>query len=138
MEKDFEYVSWQRLQGFLHLLGPVFHIFGAAVQSHVQLLYGIILKILQHSHQHRVQLIAAVDSENLKSMDIEEDVGAEDGDDEAKQEIEEVDTSFFHNDSSLAISVRTLCLQRFAGKFWFPPFSQPLKLIVHRYLRRIF
>lgn len=115
MEKDFEYVSWQRLQGFLHLLGPVFHIFGAAVQSHVQLLYGIILKILRYSHQHRVQLIAAIDNENLKSIDIDEDVGSEDGDDEAKQE--EVDTSFFHNDSSLAISVRTLCLQRFAGNF---------------------
>jgi hypothetical protein len=113
--QEFHDVSWERLQGFLHLLYPIFNIFGISIKDYVNLLYQIILKVLFYAQQFREE----------QQQQIADDIAAEELAAVDAMEIDEDHHLHHHrpersnNEVNQAMTVRTLCLQRLSEFFQF-------------------
>jgi hypothetical protein len=121
IEEEFKHVSWERLQGFLHLLHPIFKIFGIAMKDYVNLLYSILKRTLIHAQRYREKTIEmnritaeedALEEGNEKELQIHQVFGEEEEDNAEKN-------TASGNEISLAVGVRTLALQRLAEFFEF-------------------
>ncbi len=127
---DLDMVSWERQVGFLHLLEHVIGIIGYGMSNEVGFIQQVVLGLLQHAQRTRER-----GSNALQQHSGGDDIGIDEQQDDAEDENEsndEVDEEAEHRSGGRDANehnrtqlmkafnqsgkVRTLCIERLAGK----------------------